>query len=244
MIKIISCFWNVENYITKCIDSVMNQDIRDFQMFLVDDMSTDNSVDIIKKMIQNDDRFVLIQNNEKKYKLKNIDDIIRNDKYVNDEDVIVELDGDDWLENNNVLSLIKSKYESNENLWITNGSFVYSDGRFGFSSKVNYETIRTDTFLFSHLRTWKAHLWKKIKEESFLDIDKTYFKSAADAAYSFPMIEMAGNKHYEYIPNILYVYNEQNPYNDHKPGTSSGSPFEQYRISQIIRNLPKYNLCS
>lgn len=240
MIKIVSCFWNVGEYITKCIDSVMNQEFKNFEMYLVDDMSNDNTIDIIKNKIKDDNRFKLIINTEKKYKLKNIDDLLIDESLFDDEDIIVELDGDDWLENTNVLSLINNKYENNKNLWITNGSFVYSDGRFGFSSKVNPYTVRTDTFLFSHLRTWKVHLWRSIEQKSFLDENGEYFKSAGDAAYSFPMVEMAGENHYEYIPNILYVYNEQNPYNDHKPGSSSGSAYEQYRCSNIIRNLPKY----
>jgi len=240
MIKIVSCFWNVGEYITKCIDSVMNQEFKNFEMYLVDDMSNDNTIDIIKNKIKDDKRFKLIINTEKKYKLKNIDDLLMDESLFDDEDIIVELDGDDWLENTNVLSLINNKYENNKNLWITNGSFVYSDGRFGFSSKVNPETVRTDTFLFSHLRTWKVHLWRNIEQKSFLDENGEYFKSAGDAAYSFPMVEMSGENHYEYIPNILYVYNEQNPYNDHKPGSSSGSAYEQYRCSNIIRNSPKY----
>jgi hypothetical protein len=203
-------------------------------------VSTDTTVDKINSLIEGDNRFILIQNSEKKFKLKNLDDLLMNENLFDDEDIIIELDGDDWLENDNVLSLINGKYNNNKNLWITNGSFVYSDGRFGFSSKVNTDTVRTDTFLFSHLRTWKVHLWRNIEQKSFLDENGEYFKSAGDAAYSFPMVEMAGEKHYEYIPNILYVYNEQNPYNDHKSGSSSGSAYEQLRCSNIIRNLPKY----
>jgi glycosyltransferase involved in cell wall biosynthesis len=239
MIKIVSCFWNVENYIEKCIESVMNQDLKDFKMFLIDDMSNDSTVDIIKNKIKDDGRFILIVNTEKKYKLKNIDDLLVDEEHFDDEDIVVELDGDDWLENSKVLSFINEKYKKNKNLWITNGSFVYSDGRFGFSSRVNPKTIRTDTFLFSHLRTWKVHLWRNIEQNSFLDESGEYFKAAPDAAYSFPMVEMAGEKHYEYIPNILYVYNESTPYNEHKSGASAGQ-FEQSRCSNIIRNLPSY----
>lgn len=239
MIKIVSCFWNVENYIEKCIDSVMNQEFKDFKMFLIDDISNDNTLNIIKEKIKDDSRFILIENKEKKYKLKNIDDLLMDENLFDDEDIVVELDGDDWLYNNNVLNIIDEKYNTNKNLWITNGSFVYSTGIFGFSSKVNPDTIRTDTFLFSHLRTWKVHLWRSIEQESFLDENGDYFKAAPDAAYSFPMVEMAGDKHYEYIPNILYVYNESSPYNEHKTGASAGQ-HEQFRCSTIIRNMKKY----
>jgi glycosyltransferase involved in cell wall biosynthesis len=241
MIKIVSCFWNAEDYIEKCINSVKSQEFVDFKMFLVDDMSTDKTIEKIKSLIGDDERFILIVNTEKKFKLKNIDDLLMDESLFDDEDIIVELDGDDWLENNKVLNIIHEKYSKNPKLWITNGSFIYSNNSFGFSSKVNPNTIRQDTFLFSHLRTWKVHLWRNINEESFIDTNGEYFKSAGDAAYSFPMVEMAGDDHYEYIPDILYVYNEQNPRNDHKSGSSSGSPFEQVRVSEIIRGMKKYN---
>ena len=31
-----------------------------------------------------------------------------------------------------------------------------------------------------------------------------------------PMLEMSGNKHYKFMEDINYVYNEENPINDHK----------------------------
>lgn len=241
MIKIITCFWNAEDYIGKCVDSIKTQTFKDFKVYLIDDLSTDSTIDKINSLIDGDERFNLIKNNDKKFKLKNIDDLLTDNSLFDDEDIIVELDGDDWLYDDNVLHIVNSKYESNPKLWITNGSFIYSNGSLGFSSKVNPPTIRTDTFLFSHLRTWKRHLWGRIDKSSFIDENGEYFKSAGDAAYSFPMVEMSGYEHYEYIPDILYVYNDQNPRSDSKFGSASGSPFEQYRCSNIIRNMKKYN---
>lgn len=239
MIKIVSCFWNVEKYIDRCVTSVKNQSHKEFKMYLIDDMSTDNTVEIIKKLISDDKRFVLIENQEKKYKLKNMDDLLLNENEFDDEDIVVELDGDDWLYNNNVLSFIHNKYQNNKKLWLTNGSFIYSNGGFGFSNKTNYKTVRTDNFVFSHLRTWKTHLWRNIDESSFTDVNGEYFKAAPDVAYSFPMVELAGDSHYEFIPEILLVYNEQNPHNEHKENARAGQS-EQQRCAQIIRNLKKY----
>ena len=48
MIKIISCFWNASKYIEKCIDSIKNQTLKEYKVFLVNDMSTDNTVEIIQ----------------------------------------------------------------------------------------------------------------------------------------------------------------------------------------------------
>lgn len=125
MIKVVSCFWNAENYIEKCINSVKNQLHKNFKMYLVDDVSTDNTVKIIKKLIEGDDRFILIENKEKKYKLKNMDDLLMDELLFKDDDVIVELDGDDWLYDDKVLGFINNKYEKNKDLWLTNCFIFY-----------------------------------------------------------------------------------------------------------------------
>jgi glycosyltransferase involved in cell wall biosynthesis len=241
MIKIISCFWNISPYVEKLINSIKIQSHKEFEVFLIDDMSTDNTVELIENLINNDNRFKLIRNVEKKYKLKNMDDLLMDESLINDEDIIIELDGDDWFYHENVLYIIYEKYQKNKNLWLTNGSFIYSDGNMGFSSRVNFKTVRNDVFTFSHLRTWKAHLWRSIEEESFLDSDNEYFKSASDVAFSFPMIEMAGDKHYEFISDILLVYNMENVYSDHKPSSAAGGHKVQLESAQLIRSKKKYN---
>jgi len=41
--------YNVEKFIGKCLDSVMNQTYKDYEVIVVNDGSTDNGIDIIKK---------------------------------------------------------------------------------------------------------------------------------------------------------------------------------------------------
>mgnify|MGYP003334132742 CR=1 FL=1 len=100
-----------------------------------------------------------------KFKLKNLDDLITT---FDDEDIVVELDGDDFLLTDNVLSKVSNFYKD-KNIWITNGSFMYTNGVQGFSSEVNPDTVRKDAFTFSHLRTWKSFLWKAIPKDCFVD---------------------------------------------------------------------------
>lgn len=237
MIKVVSCFWNAGKYIEFCINSLMNQKDKDFEVYFIDDMSEDNSSDIVKNLTGSDSRFHLIKNTEKKYKLKNMDEIIST---FDDEDIIIELDGDDFLLTSDTISDIKKEY-SDGKTWLTNGSFIFSNGSGGFSDKGNPKTIRYDVFRFSHLRTWKTFLWKSIPKNYFIDEDGTYFKSAADAAYCIPLLELSGEKHYKFLPKISYVYNGDSPYNDHKPQSSSGGFEEQERCVRIIRNKQKLN---
>jgi len=238
MIKFVCCFWNAEKYIKNCVRTLKSQTDRDFEVYLVDDMSTDNTVEVTKKLIEGDSRFKLIINQEKKFKLRNLDELITQ---FNDEDIVIEIDGDDFLLTSDVVSDIKNIY-SDGKVWLTNGSFMYSDGNSGFSSKCNPETVRKDVFLFSHLRTWKSFLWKAIPDSYLRDDDGSYFKSAADVAYTFSLLELAGNENYRFLSKLYYVYNAESPYNDHKIGSATGGGHrEQERCSNIIRNKSKLN---
>jgi hypothetical protein len=199
-------------------------------------MSNDNTVKIIKDVIKNDSRFILIENQTKMYQPGNYDQVIR-DLNISDDEICVEIDGDDWLPNSKVLSRIDEIYKDND-VWMTSGSFKYHDGRPGFANPpTNFNNIRNQTFTLSHLRTWKSWLWKKINQNDLKDSNGNYWSVAGDLSFMFPMLEMSGEKHFRYIPEILYIYNESNPLNDHKVNMP-----KVISTVNIIRNKPQYNL--
>jgi glycosyltransferase involved in cell wall biosynthesis len=212
----------------------MSQRFKDFKCYITDDLSTDNTVDVIKKTIQGDDRFILIENNRKMYQPGNYDQVIRG-LDIPDDEICVEVDGDDWLPNSNVFGLINEVYSDTE-IWMTSGSFKYSNGALGFSTPpARFDGIRKQNFTLSHMRTWKSWLWKKIKIEDLKDSEGNYWKVAGDLAFMFPMFEMSGKNHYKYINEITYIYNELNPLNDHKVNMPTVNS-----IVNIIRNKPEY----
>ena len=55
-ISVIVPVYNVENYLHECIDSILNQTFKDFELILVDDGSTDNSGKICDEYAINDKR--------------------------------------------------------------------------------------------------------------------------------------------------------------------------------------------
>ncbi len=213
---VMTTFYNAADYIERCVGSLMGQRFRDFTCYLIDDMSTDDSVERAKAMIQGDERFVLIVNEDKKYKNLNYIGILNDIAEIDENEVVVELDGDDWLPDSKVLSRINDVYQDG-NVWITNGSFKYSSGAEGFSApQVFFDILRTQRFTASHLRTWRVFLWREIKDEDHRDNNGDYLKVNADLAYMLPMLEMAGPQHYRYLPETNLIYNEMNPINDHK----------------------------
>jgi glycosyltransferase involved in cell wall biosynthesis len=232
---ILTTTYNCENFVERSLLTIMTQRFRDFKCYITDDMSTDNTVEIIKKTISGDDRFILIENKEKMYQPGNYDQIIRG-LNIPDDEICVEVDGDDWLPNSNVFSFINDVY-SNEDVWMTSGSFKYHDGRPGFANPPkNFTNIRKQTFTLSHMRTWKSWLWKKIKQDDLKDDNGKYWSVAGDLSFMYPMLEMSGEKHFKFIPDILYIYNESNPLNDHKVNMGKVTS-----TVNIIRNKVSYN---
>lgn len=213
---IVTTLYNAENYIERCLFSIKTQTFKDFKCYITDDLSTDNSVNLVKNFIKTDDRFILIENSTKFYQPGNYDQVIRNNPNINDNDIIVEIDGDDWLPDSDTLNRINKVY-SDKNVWIANGSFKYSTGVPGFSSKQEIaNNLRHIRFTASHIRTWRAFLWRQIKVEDLKDETGAYWSVTGDLSFMYPMLEMSGEEHYKFMEDINYVYNEENPINDHK----------------------------
>lgn len=235
-IVVLTTSYNCENFIDKCLFSIMSQSQEDFECFITDDLSTDGTTEKIKEVIRGDSRFHLIENKEKKYQGGNYNQIIRGEYGILDEDVCVEVDGDDWLPDSNVFQRVNNVYK-NDNVWIANGSFKYQDGRFGFSSaQKSFDDIRNKPFTLSHLRTWRAFLWRKIDESDLKDENGNFWRVAGDLSFMYPLVEMSGIEHYKFMPEINYIYNENNPLNDHKINLD-----EVIITTNKIRNKKVYN---
>ena len=59
-VSIIVPVYNVENYLERCISSLRNQTLEDIEIILVDDSSTDSSLEICNKMAMEDSRIKVI----------------------------------------------------------------------------------------------------------------------------------------------------------------------------------------
>ena len=241
--KIIIPMYNVENWIETTIKSIKEQSYTDFQCILLDDLSTDDTVNKCRVAIENDTRFKLVINSKKMYALGNHITGI-NLAEPKDEDIIIHVDGDDWLANKNVLQKVKNAYEE-KNCLMTYGNHVdYPAGEprnplFRYPKEVvDFNKFRNYRFLVSHLRTFKYKLWKQIDQQDFLDKNGNLYKRTCDLAMMFPLIELAGDR-FEFIEDVLYVYNMSNPLNDFKVDHK-----EQFSYELELRNKKKYERCN
>ena len=105
--SIIMANYNSKDTINKCIDSILNQSFKNFELIIVDDVSTDNSVEIIEQY--KDERIKLI-----KCKKKFFNGGARNigiDNAIGE--YILFIDCDDWLYSKDSLKAINEVIEWN-----------------------------------------------------------------------------------------------------------------------------------
>ena len=93
--------FNNEKWISKSIESVLNQTYKNWKMYVIDDISTDKSVEVIKKY--KDERIELIENKIKLYNGGSRNIGILKAKEENPNGYILFIDSDDWWDNNNFL---------------------------------------------------------------------------------------------------------------------------------------------
>ncbi len=95
LISVIIPVYNVEEYLRECVDSVLNQTFRDFEVILVNDGSTDSSGEICDEYVEKDERVTVIhQKNGGLSVARNTGLSEANGKYV------YFLDSDDYISGN------------------------------------------------------------------------------------------------------------------------------------------------
>ncbi|MEK7432819.1 MAG: glycosyltransferase family A protein [Cyanobacteriota bacterium] len=114
--------YNRGNYLNRCIDSVLAQSFKDFELIIVDDGSNDNSFEIVKKYINNNENIRYIYHSNRKVSLsKNVGINSACGKY------IAFIDSDDEYKNDYLLKRVEYMLENPDIDLIDGGSIVIGD---------------------------------------------------------------------------------------------------------------------
>jgi len=217
-IKIIIPFYNPGEFLEQCVATAMSQKYDNYEVIFIDDMSTDGSYD---KLPHDNPKAKIIRNTIRKTALENIHDAIMN--HCEPDDIVVLLDGDDWFPNKKVLQYVDEQY-SEHDCWIMYGQASWTDGRRGFASAYpveEFKNVRTAPFRVSHLRTFRAGLYHRIKDQDptfshLKDDEGNFYRWSYDTAMMFTIMEMAGHEKTRFNDTILYIYNRDNPISEDK----------------------------
>ncbi len=233
--KIVIPSYNSVRWLRKTLDSVAAQTYKNYEVCVIEDASTQAG------------QKEIIAEYEKKYGWKTIYRKVNHGAVANivdgiallnpsGDDVIVLIDGDDWLYDKHVLSKLDQIYW-NEPVSLTYGQFItYPRWEIGFCRPLKHEESsgRNMDWVFSHLRTFRYYLWKRLNISDLKDCTGHYYKTAWDLAIMYPLIEMAG-KSVKCVHDVLYVYNLDNPLNDHVLDLQ-----RQQTVAEEIRKKPSY----
>lgn len=230
--------YNNRGWYERNLNSVFSQEYNNYRVIYIDDYSSDGMGECIEQYIERNhlqDKITFIRNTQRRGALENLYNAIHS---CDDYEVVVTLDGDDWLPDPHVLSYLNSIYASG-NVWLTYGQFVeYPQNVVGWCSAHSQETVSLNKFRdhgsnASHLRTFYAVLFKNILKEDLMYEGK-FYSMTWDQAIMYPMLEMAGERH-RFVNRVMLVYNTANILNDHKVNEA----LQRY-LATVIRKNPKY----
>ena len=236
LFNIIIPVFNSEKYIKKCLNSIIKQTYKNYQVNVIDDCSTDYSYELALEICNRYENFDICKNPRRLGALNNINNLLSLNIEAPSKTINILVDGDDYLYSGDVLDILHEKY-INTNCLITYGSHLSSKGVQGkkYPSLIRKLNLYRKYFWYaSHLKTFRHDLWLSINKSDFLANNGHYFSVASDLAIMFPMLEMAGDRQ-EFIKEILYVYNDKNPISDHKIRRK-----EQILAAKEIRKKKRY----
>lgn len=246
--KIVIPSYNNEQWVEANIASILNQTHNNYDVLYINDASTDSTLTIVQDIVSQLPNWRIVTNTTNKRRGYNVSPY--NEHIIgfmdSDQDILVFVDGDDWLFDEDVLSNLANYYNKHD-VWMTYGKMIcYPSGEVGnpqntlYSDDViNNNLYRKDWWRASHLRTFKWGLYKKIEMQSML-YSKTgnYYFHAEDLATSYPCLEMCPKHKIGVLDFFTYVFNAT-PSN-----RSRGVAREQeagIELETEIRNQKPYN---
>lgn len=199
-ISVVVPVYNSEKYISYCVKSVISQTYENWELILVDDGSTDNSLEILKDLAKKDSRIYLIhQENAGPGRARNVGIFHASGEY------IVFLDSDDRI-NKDYLSLLSQKNED-----VVFIDVNQTDEKFHILKKEymsSFKNLSKDALLRQQM-TGKIN-WggvrKAVKRKLLLNnmIEFSEHKIGEEAIYSFLVLWNA--KSFSFIDKAVYTY--------------------------------------
>ena len=206
-LSIIIPVYNIEEYISNCLNSILSQPFRDFEVICVNDGSTDNSLLELQKY-RNDERVIIIdKKNEGSGVARNSALAIARGEYV------FFVDGDDWIEENSLQKMVDEADRLKTDILVFGGLSYYEDkGQTGgysanklpkkYLNKVfNAKDIRKDIFKFP------STAWTKLYRREFLQKNDIKFQEIKVGQDQLPFFHsMITAQRIAILPENLYCY--------------------------------------
>lgn len=202
-LSVILPVYNVEKYLERCLDSIINQTFKDFELLIVNDGSPDNSHLICDAYAKKDDRIKIFKKSNgglssaRNYGLNRANG-----------DCIAFVDSDDYLDLNMFQFMIDAILKYGTSISICGRNDVFVDGRIKAVNSFSEDTILSNQTALELLvkdESINSFAWNKIyRRELFEDIRFPDGRIYEDIAVMFKIFNKA-NK-IVHIKDSLYFY--------------------------------------
>lgn len=190
---------NYGHTIEKCLNSILNQTYKNYEIIFIDDCSTDNSVEIAKELLKPPHKVIEL-------KQKRLNGGARNEGYLHlsdDVDYVYYVDSDDWLYDNNVLMKINKKLQSQPDVLFV-GIADYKD------YKTNECFIPDYTDKYEAINGWSGSCGKVIKKALATKQECLYNEGTLKEDKNQHCKICINMKTFANLKDIVYVWNRQN----------------------------------
>lgn len=206
--------YNCQEKIGQTVRSVFSQSYSDWRMVVYDDMSTDNTGQVVSDMSKSlglGDRLRVVTRTEKHGEVRNTLDAIET---IDDSEIVCRLDAGDWLTENDALYILNDAYNK------TNAAVMWTMHRWSYtttniSGPLKRDNVYSHPWVSSHLKTFRRSSMRGINKKNFLDDQGNYIMIACDQAVFLPMMHKAikEDRPLIFIPIVMYHYDIdlQNP---------------------------------
>ena len=202
LISVIVPVYNVEQYLPKCIDTIVNQTYQNLEIILIDDGSTDNSGKMCDEYLSNDNRIKVIhKENGGLSDARNIGLNIATGKY------ITFVDSDDYIDKNYVEILYNLLVKNDADISVGRNYREYPEKTVNMG--INKEMLLTNEEALEKLLyedDFDTSAWAKLyKKDLFNDIRFPKNRIYEDMATTYKLIDKASKIYLGSYPIYHYI---------------------------------------
>lgn len=172
-VSVIIPVYNVEQYLRQCLNSIINQTLKDIEILCINDCSTDNSLKVLNDFALKDNRIKIVnlKQNQGVSNARNSGLDLAQGEY------IYLIDSDDWLDDNYLETMVQKTEEVNSNILI-NANFVneYPDKQKKLYSKFDF--LKKDFEIIDSKivqRFFPPVIWTRLYKRAYIEQYKFRF---------------------------------------------------------------------
>ena len=225
-VSVIVPVYNVEDYLKECLDSIINQTLRDIEIICIDDCGTDNSINILKEYAKKDDRIRIISHKENKglgparntgineakgeyISFIDSDDYISRDYLENLYNTIIKYDTDivSTINIKRVVGKAISLYSININKYLSIFQKIFKKNHFEGISNANIKDEKENTKNYPFVVAWN-----KLYKKSFLLDNDLFFMDIKKGSEDEDFYQrlLLNSPSISYNHKSIYYYRERN----------------------------------